>query len=264
MLRSLFAAVSGLRVHQIRMDVVGHNLANVNSVAYKSSRGSFRELFSQTLRGGAAPGVTVGGVNPQQVGLGTTLGALDSIQTQGALQATGRVRDLAIEGEGFFVLTSGTEVYYTRAGSFVQDATGTLVDPGTGYRLRAVGGGNITVPGNVQHLSIDRSGNVVGVDDTGALVALGQVALAIFPNPDGLLRAGNSLYTVSANSGAPAVGEAQTGGRGAIASGALEMSNVDLASEFADMIVTQRGFQANSRVVSASDEMLQELANLRR
>lgn len=264
MLRSLFAAVSGLRTHQLRMDVVGHNLANVNSVAYKASRASFRELFSQTLRGGAAPTGARGGVNPQQIGLGTSLGAVDGIHTQGALQATGRVRDLAVEGEGFFVLVSGTEVYYTRTGSFVQDAAGVLVDPATGLTVRAVGGGTITVPGNVHHLSIDRSGNVMGVDDGGNLVPLGQIALATFPNPEGLLRVGNSLYTVSANSGAPSVGAPQTGGRGAIASGALEMSNVDLALEFADMIVTQRGFQANSRVISASDEMLQELANLRR
>ncbi|MDQ7793172.1 MAG: flagellar hook-basal body complex protein [bacterium] len=264
MLRSLFAAVSGLRVHQVKMDVVGHNLANVNTVAYKASRGSFRELFSQTLRGGAAPGTALGGVNPQQVGLGTQLGAIDSIQTQGASQATGRVRDLAIEGAGFFVLKAGSETFYTRAGSFVQDANGALVDPATGLILQSVAGGGITVPGTVQYLSIDRTGNVTGVDDTGNLVTLGQIALAVFPNPEGLLRAGNGLYTVSVNSGTASVGSPQSGGRGAIASGALEMSNVDLATEFAEMIATQRGFQANSRVVSASDEMLQELANLRR
>ncbi len=264
MLRSLFAAVTGLRTHQTRMDVVGHNVANVNTVAYKSARASFRELFSQTLRGGAAPAPPRGGINPQQVGLGTTIGSVDMIQSQGALQATGRVRDLAIEGNGFFVLAAGTEVFYSRTGNFTQDATGTLVDPATGLNLQTTTGTNIVVPPAVVHISIDRSGNVTGVDGTGAVLALGQVALANFANPEGLTRAGNNLYSVSPNSGAAVVGAPQTGGRGAIVSGSLEMSNVDLAKEFAEMIVTQRGFQANTRMITVSDEMLQELANLRR
>ncbi|HCC33659.1 MAG TPA: flagellar basal body rod protein FlgG [Clostridiales bacterium] len=264
MLRSLFSAVTGLRSHQTRMDVIGHNLANVNSIAYKSARASFRELFSQTLRGATAPAPPRGGINPQQVGLGTAIGSVDTLQEQGALQATGRVRDLAIEGNGFFVLAAGAEIFYSRTGNFVQDATGTLVDPSTGLNLQTTTGTNITVPAAVVYISIDRSGNVTGVDAAGTVLALGQVALASFANPEGLTRAGNNLYSVSPNSGAAAVGAPQTGGRGAVVSGSLEMSNVDLAKEFSDMIVTQRGFQANTRMVSVSDEMLQELANLRR
>ena len=416
MMRSLFSAVSGLRNHQVRMDVIGNNVANVNTVGYKASRVTFQESFAQTLSGATRPQDGVGGTNPVQVGLGMKLGSVDTLFTQGGLEATGRTLDLAIQGNSFFVLAQGDAQCYSRAGDFMLDAQGRMVSASNGARVQgrsatagvlgsdvgdlklpidqqvpaqptrhaqlggnldasaAVGdrvstsisvfdsqggahelkvnlqktgtnswtwsvdpgalesgmsaspasgaltftstgvldaatanptitlsppaggafeplvcelqlgpdapGGGLTqyagssdavmrgqdgyTAGKLESFEIDSTGTITGRFSNGTSQVLGQVALADFANPGGLTRGGDNLFTTSPNSGTAVVRFASGEGGSTIASGMLEMSNVDLTREFTDMIVAQRGFQANGRVITSTDEMLQEIVNLKR
>lgn len=477
-MRSLYSGVSGLQNHQIRMDVIGNNVANVNTTGFKKGRVNFQDLLSQSQKGASRPNEQVGGVNPQQVGLGVNVASIDTIFTQGSLQTTGVKTDVAVQGDGFFVLRSGDQNYYSRAGAFSLDSEGYLVNPANGMRVQGwtaetidgvtfidssasagdlripIGGkdparatslvelacnldrntpeipdgagdaeilegtwstskdiydpygrkmtmeidytkvpgetnlwnaevqivdpdGNIIIPnltvngtanadgdnnyqvqfdnfgllesvtsagggidaegdvnvemsflvpdtalpenlenidpefvgagaagdpitqtmtldlgevgstensstqfatnssnkifrqdgygmGYLQDFRIDQSGTITGIYDNGTNRSIGQLALATFVNPGGLEKAGENNYMVSINSGDADIGAVGTSGRGKIIAGALEMSNVDLASEFTDMIVTQRGFQANSRTITTSDEMLQEILTLKR
>lgn len=413
MIRSMYAAVTGLRSHQTMMDVVGNNIANVNTHGFKKSQALFREVLSQTVTGSRAPGEAIGGTNPAQIGLGTSVGAISQNMEQGALQRTGRTLDIAIEGDGFFVTEFAGERLYTRAGSFYVDAEGRLVntdgaliqgwqadatgsvdsslnptdmripigrniepaatsrvqlggnlpadalvgddvvlnvtvydqqglpidvqltltktaanewtaagtygDPPTAFAMTdnvmtfdgtgelvtpadfnlniaagvlpnaaaielTVGGADVSTriteygglastavilqngsaTGSLQSLSVGADGVITGSYSNGQLKPIGQVALANFANPEGMERVTGSNWRETANSGLAQVGVAGTGGRGAMASTTLEMSNVDLAEEFTALIRAQRGFQANSRMVTASDEMLQEVVNMKR
>ncbi len=433
MLRSMFSGVSGLRSHQTMMDVIGNNIANVNTVGFKSSSVIFQDLLSQALRGAGTPtaGATgAGGTNPSQVGLGVRVGGVNTSFTQGAAQLTGRSTDMSIQGDGFFVVRQGAQQLYSRAGSLSFDALGRLttsdgavlqgwsadntgaintnsavadiamplgqainpavtknialggnlpadapintavapaVTPGSqvissitiydiqgaahdvtftfthtaadAWKLDAtlpdktatnppvnVGTVNLTwdaankkfnpaptldvIPagtaegqwaatpnikidfgalgspdaltqfagassvqalsqdgsaiGSLQSFTIGQDGVVTGVFSNGKTRPVGQVAVAGFSNPVGLEKTGSSLYRETVNSGLANVGSAGTGGRGVLAGGTLEMSNVDLAQEFTNLIVAQRGFQANSKVITASDELLQDLVNLKR
>jgi flagellar hook protein FlgE len=270
MLRSMFSGVSGLRSHQTMMDVTGNNIANVNTTGYKSSRTTFQEALTQVVRGATAPAPAQGGVNPLQIGLGTRVAATDGIFTQGASQMTGRVTDLAIQGNGFFVVETNEGPRYTRAGAFSFDGPdlagdSRLVGP-AGERVVDIAMNPIVVNDIQQYvdISIGGDGAITGVLDDGTQVALGQVAVATFANPGGLTRLGNTLYQESVNSGAADVGIPGQDGRGTLQAGVLEMSNVDLAQEFTNLIMAQRGFQANARTITTSDEMLQELVNLKR
>jgi len=270
MLRSMYAGVSGLRTHQTMMDVVGNNIANVNTTGYKASASVFQDVLSQTLQGASAPTGTTGGTNPAQVGLGVRMAGISTNTGQGASQLTGRATDIAIQGDGYFIVDQGGEDLYTRAGSFSLDATGQLVTPAGGLVQKVgPGGGPIKVPmdGTIESFSIGPDGQVVGVPTAGGpVIAIGQIALASFPNPGGLEKVGGSLLRGTQNSGAVIAGPGAPGvaGRGTLSVGVLEMSNVDLAQEFTNLIVAQRGFQANSRIISASDELLQDLVNLKR
>lgn len=401
MLRSMYAGVSGLRNHQTRLDVIGNNIANVNTIGFKSSRVTFKDLFSQTLRAATSAHGGRGGSNPIQVGLGMTLASIDTDHGDGSIQYTGKATDLAIEGSGFFIIRDGNTLMYTRAGNFDLDEEGYLVVPGTGYRVQGldlasgvdgkltdirvstgttydprattridfannldvtadvgtevvtsievydslgrlhvvnmtftrgdtnswdwaaystgiqVGSGSlefdehgrikdgskageielqlslatspqkialdfsavtgtaaetsISIPyrdgapqGALQSYSIDGAGNIVGEFSNGLISTVGKVALARFANPAGLMKVGNTAFVESNNSGLKQIGQAGTAGFGSIASSSLEMSNVDLSLEFTEMIVTQRGLQANSRIITTSDEVLQEVVNLKR
>lgn len=306
MMRSMYAAVAGLRTHQTRMDVIGDNIANVNTPGFKRARATFQDIFYQTLRGGSAGSETRGGTNPQQIGLGITLGTIDVIHTQGAAQPTGKQDDLMIQGDGFFVLSNipdpvnaGTnenvEVCYTRAGAFrfvPYDSDGDgdidtncLVNPANGmfvmgFRANQDGKtlsgdiGIIEISAEAKSFSIDTNGNVYYVREDGTEVLAGRIVIAKFPNPSGLEKVGENMYRWAAAAGEEPGGTSGNGlylggkpgeqGRGTIIPGALEMSNVELAQEFTEMIVTQRGFQANARVITVSDEMLAELVNMKR
>ncbi len=412
MIRSMYAAVSGLSSHQTMMDVVGNNIANVNTHGYKKSNALFQDVLSQTINGAGAPTEEIGGTNPAQVGLGVAVTAIAQNMSQGFLQVTGRDLDMAIEGDGFFVVNQAGEQLYTRAGAFFIEADGRLVtsdgglvqgwkadDRGeintaatateiriwTGENINPVQtseinfGGNLpgdaeigalqfaglnvfdsqgnaialdvefvktavdewtvtatygnpatpitltdnvltfdangeivnpadlsiniaagqipdvgdveitlggdqdrrvtqfggspsitaiyqdgSATGTLQSVSVGRDGVIVGVYTNGLVQPIAQMALATFNNPDGLERVSGSNWRASTNSGLAQVGVVGTGGRGLMAPGTLEMSNVDLAEEFTTLIRSQRGFQANSRVVTTSDELLQEIVNLKR
>lgn len=407
-MRSMFAGVSGLRSHQTMMDVVGNNIANVNTAGFKSAQITFGEAMAQTLQGPAGAGVASGGTNPLQIGLGVQVASIDGVFTQGAIQITGRPTDIAIEGDGFFIIEDATGRQYTRAGTFRWDESGNLVAPGgqlvQGWLADPTGavqtqtavtsinlplaqviepvetstvdlGGNLSADavvgdthttsiviydslgepqelmvefektaantwdisasmngttltlgsttvtfdtdgnltsagtiavsgytppgasplnidlvfdsgsplvqfgGNSSAESVDQDGNAIGFltdfsiagngtisgqFSNGETKVLAMIATATFNNPSGLIRAGETRFEASVNSGQPLIGAPGNGNRGTLASGALEMSNVDLAQEFTNLIIAQRGFQANSRVITASDEVLADLVNLKR
>ena len=421
MLRSLFSAISGLQAHQTKMDVVGNNIANVNTVGFKSSTTVFEDTLSQVLRNGSAPTAGTAGTNPAQVGLGVKVAAIATNFSQGSTQATGRDSDFMISGDGFFVTKTGNQQTYTRAGSFDFDASGRLATPDgnilqgwmatngtintngpltdlavpfgqtlapvattngmvtgnlsaesssstpvgnavqtqvtmydplgnahqisyiftpsgtadqwdvtvkdeTGATLTTtpaavtvnfdptagatngkiipaaaqtftfdpsssfpdwtggvsadlsgvtqfggkntaiakapiVGGGSAV--GTLESFSLGNDGTITGVYSNGLREPIGQLAMANFANPGGLSKSGNSSYSVGDNSGAAEIGTAGTGGRGTLSAGALEMSNVDLSQEFTGLIIAQRGFQANSKVITTSDQILQDLVQMK-
>ncbi|PID02789.1 flagellar basal-body rod protein FlgF [Sporosarcina sp. P2] len=271
MIRSMYSGISGLKNFQTKLDVIGNNIANVNTYGFKKGRTVFKDLYSQTVAGASEPGGNRGGVNPKQVGLGSQLATIDTIHSGGSMQTTGNTLDLAIEGDGFFVVEDGTQRFYTRAGNFYLDAgadagatEGTLVDS-DGRFVLDVEGNQITVPLEATSLSIGQNGAVKYVTEADGLTGEQVIAIAKFNNPGGLTKVGGNMYQESANSGAPSDELTPLEeGRGAIKSGSLEMSNVDLSEEFTEMIVAQRGFQANTRIITTSDEILQELVNLKR
>jgi flagellar hook protein FlgE len=409
MLRSMFSAISGLRAHQVMMDEIGNNIANVNTVGFKTGRVNFQDILSQTFRGASAPQGGLGSINPAQVGLGVTVAGIDVIMTQGNLQSTGRLTDMAIQGDGLFVVNDGSRQYFTRDGSFDIGLGGNLINSASGLKVQgwnanaagavdtttaptdviiplgtrttALASSAGTVTGNldaaaavgdtstttltaidslgVSHsvqvtytktaanawswaastdptdtaastasagtitfnsdgtyagstgspisvaltngatsplsvnvdmsamtgyqgtstvnaqvdgftsgtlvtFTIGNAGDVTGVFSNGQTQLLGQIAMASFVNAGGLLRQGQNLYAASSASGGPAIGIPGTGGRGTVTTGSLEMSNVDLATQFTSMITAERGFQANGKVITTSDEMLQDLVNLKR
>ena len=266
MIRSLYSAVSGLRNHQIRMDVIANNVANVNTTGFKSSRANFQDVLSQTIRPAGGPDTTnnaYGSTNPSQVGLGMSLAGISLNMTQGALQNTGRTLDVAIQGNGFFVVQKPDgEKYYTREGIFFVDANGDLVNS-NGYYILGEDGNKITVGTTVSSIVISTTGEVLADGQS-----KGYIGLASFPNPEGLEKVGQNLYKETGASGTVNIEKAGESGtpvvNTTIASGYLEMSNVDLSEEFTNMITTQRGYQANARVITVSDTLLEELVNLKR
>ncbi|MDN6625704.1 MAG: flagellar hook-basal body complex protein [Pisciglobus halotolerans] len=283
MLKSLNSGVTGMKNQQIKMDVIANNIANVATTGYKTGRVRFQDMISQTNARAQT------GINAKQVGLGVQTGSVDTIMTSGSLQTTGRALDFGIENSdnSFFTVSKdggNANLAYTRDGGFYTNADGSLV---TSSGLSVMGyaandNGNINTGGELQKLNIgkpikangntyemqsfniDSSGVVTGSYSDGEKHVLGQVALSNFSNPDGLEKAGDDLYIQSANSGTPVVGAPGSAGYGKVQSGFLEMSNVDLANEFTEMIVTNRAYQANSRSITTSDGMLEELINLKR
>ncbi|AOV08263.1 flagellar basal body rod protein FlgG [Sporosarcina ureilytica] len=303
MLRSMYSGITGLRNFQTKLDVIGNNISNVNTYGFKKGRTVFKDLVSQTLAGASAPTDNRGGVNPRQVGLGSQIAAIDTLHGQGSTQFTGNTLDLAITGDGFFKVTDGSEAVYTRAGNFYMDRDGHLVDGDgrlvqglnvslntTNNTMELVGlaqpydptqYGEIKIPTTASSMSIGQDGTVyyvdypvTGIDGSGnmtfdtdadaVLHVAGKIEVTKFANPAGLEKIGGNLFRASANSGEAVNGFATGQGFGTIESGFLEMSNVDLAEEFTEMIVAQRGFQANTRIITTSDEILQELVNLKR
>ncbi len=402
--RALFAGLSGTVAFQERLDVVGNNIANANTVGYKEGRATFQEALYETLQGGrSGAGATIGGANPMQIGSGVALGSVMVQHTQGSLEPTGQPLDCAISGEGLFALQDGEGACYSRDGSFCLDDTNTLVASVSGRRVlgwTADANGSVITTGRLSPLSFNlgqlsppeptgsatargnlsrsaatgdsiattisvydslgeaheveltftRTANLgewqcnatcgasiasglAQFDGSGALTAggtltvnlaltngattpqpvafdlsevtslaqahsvvidsqdgrpaaslvsvemadgglvagrfsdgrirtLGQVALASFSNPAGLRHEGGNLFTEAASSGVPEIGAAGSGGRGGVVARNLEMSNVDLTRSFVEMITTQRGFQASTRVIATANEMLDEVVRL--
>jgi flagellar hook protein FlgE len=275
-MRSMFTAISGLKNHQTMLDVTANNIANVNTVAYKGSRTTFKDSLYQMQIGAAAPGAGQGGRNAAQVGLGVQLGSIDNLMGSGALQSTGNVTDVAIEGNGMFIVGQGTPpalpggYQYTRAGNFTFNSEGYLTTQDGYYVMgRATAGAGepdtyIQIPAEATDVAIGQDGAVTYIPGGGGpRETAGYLSIATFTNEAGLVRASGNRWAESAASGEPVDGT-PGGNFGLTISGTLEMSNVDLASEFTTMITAQRGFQANSRVITTSDEMLQDLVNLKR
>jgi flagellar hook protein FlgE len=283
MLRSLFAGISGLRANQTMLDVTGNNIANANTTGFKASTVVFQDTLSQMLIGAGGASANTGGTNPIQVGLGVQVAATHTNFNQGSSQVTGRATDLMLQGDGFFVVRKGGENLYTRAGAFTFDESGSLVTTKghrvQGYNLDATGnatGGLIDITldttnavpaaGTAQLTSytIGSDGKVSGTFDDGIRRELCQLAVADFNNPMGLDKVGETAFRESANSGGAQLAVAGQQRRGTIMGGALEMSNVDLAAEFTNLILAQRGFQASSRVITTSDQVLEDLVNIKR
>jgi len=280
MMRSLYSGVTGLRNHQTRMDVIGNNIANVNTVGYKSSRVIFQDIYSQTVKPATAASATTGGTNPQQIGLGMQVATIDVMHTKGTPQYTGYALDLSIDGDGYFVIGSGTpgnyDFTYTRAGNLYVDSQNYLVDANGNYVMgidptaTPDADGLYDITTDLVAIQIDPSYTDVSIDSTGQITALdgsttqdvGTVSVATFSNSNGLEKCGENSYRPTVNSGSAAICQPSTAGSGKLNPGTLEMSNVDLTAEFADMIVTQRGFQANSRIITTTDEMLEEIVNM--
>ncbi|MGE6631406.1 flagellar basal body rod protein FlgG [Bacillus sp. NPDC077027] len=263
MLRSLYSGISGMKNFQTKLDIVANNVANVNTHGYKKSRITFKDIVSQTIASSGGPTNNSGSVNSKQVGLGSSLSSIDKIMTSGASQNTDDPYDFYINGDGFFRIENQGEILYTRTGNFKPDGQGNLVTPDGNYLL-GMDGQRITIPKDVSSVSVGADGTISVVENN-VPRTVGQVSLVSFRNAGGLDKVGDNLYRQTLSSGAPSnaiiPGEE---GTGVIQTGRLEMSNVDLTDEFTEMIIAQRGFQSNAKTITTSDEILQELVNLKR
>lgn len=266
MIRSLYSGTSGLKNHQTRMDVIANNIANVNTTGFKSGRVNFAEIISQDYRGNSISQVGVNTNNPAQIGLGISISSIDNIFTPGGLQTTGRTLDLALTGDGFFMIAGSDyedteQVYYTRDGAFYVDNEGYLVNSAGLYVLNTDGEKIQLVSDpstdNIQSIKVNTDGSIY----VNAEPIEQQIGVAIFNNPEALAKAGGNLYKSPDVENVIPV-ENPTGF--VIQSGVLEMSNVDLANDFSNLIITQRGYQANAKIVTTSDQMLGELIDMKR
>jgi len=261
MLRALRTAASGMTAQQLHIDLVAHNLANVNTTGFKKSRAEFEDLLYQTLRP-AGPGEGETQVpTALQLGHGSRLVATAKIFSQGDTQVTGNPLDIAIEGDGFFQITlaDGT-IGYTREGSFRVDGDGRLVSS-SGLPVEP----EMTVPDDAEALLINADGRIYArTAGTETPTELGQILLARFVNPSGLEAIGGNLLRLGPSSGDPTVGAPGDLGMGSVRQGALERSNVDAVEEMVNMIVAQRAFEINSKSVRTAEDILAMVADLKR
>lgn len=260
MLRALYTAASGMTAQQSNIDNVAHNLANVNTTGFKKSRMEFEDLVYQQTKTAGSPTSTSGEAPVGlEVGLGTRPVATARDFSTGSLKSTGNPLDIAIEGRGFLQVSrpDGT-VGYTRAGSLHLNSEGALVNA-DGYPLEPA----ITIPANATSISISRDG-IVSVSVAGSVQQAGTIELATFQNPAGLSGVGGNLFAVTTASGEPTTGVPGSDGIGTVAQSFLEESNVSVVEEMVNMILGQRAYEANSKVVRAADEMLQQVNNLSR
>lgn len=344
MLRSLYSGISGMKVNQTKLDVIGNNLANVSTTAFKGSRVNFSTTISQTLGSASAASDSLGGVNGKQIGLGAQISSIDKIMSQGSMQSTSRSLDVAVDGSGYFMVATGpaltgdakdsitivnngvgtmpanNSLAYTRDGSFVLDNEGNLLTS-KGYRVLGFAMETTNPPQNTKIDNIEDDGNVLyvesnnstkaiddklvslkipdkvtkidaqgkrtdvaiksfnissdglitGVLETGEITALGQIAMSSFKNEVGLTDIGNNMYEPSGSSGAAIISSGKnsttnrnSSGYGDILQGYLEMSGVDMAEQFTDMIVATKAFQAAGKTITTGDEILSEIINLKR
>ena len=252
-MRLIGTAASGLRAQQVAIDTIGNNLANVNTLGFKANQIDFAEALSTEVRSGNTTTGNTGGV-ALGVGVGVVYNAIGTNFQQGALVPSDSPLDLAIDGSGFFqVQTSDGSVGYTRVGSFKVDGSGKLADL-QGNVVQP----SILIPSGVTDLSVATNGEITGTVG-GVKSLLGQILLAGFQNPEGLQRDSNNLFLPTVNSGAPQIGQTGTpiGNQvlGTIRAQSLEQSNVDLAASMTDLMLVQRAYQMNARLVSDGDKM---------
>ncbi|MFA0888236.1 MAG: flagellar basal-body rod protein FlgG [Synergistales bacterium] len=254
MIRALWSAASGMKAQQTNLDVIANNLANVNTTGFKKERAEFQDLLYQVDREPGAP-VEPGSTVPTgiQVGVGSRVAGTDRLMGQGTVQITDNPLDLMIQGKGFFrvAMPDGTTAY-TRAGSFKVDSQGQVVTS-DGYLLDPP----VTVPEDAMEITVGETG-VVSVKTAGdsAFQEIGQIELARFVNPAGLLAVGRNLFVETDASGAPFAGNPGEDGMGSLVQGSLEMSNVQVVEEMVSLIVAQRAYEASSKAVQTADDML--------
>ncbi len=261
MIRALYTAASGMNAQQMNIDNVAHNLANVNTSGFKKSHMEFEDLVYQQTRVAGAPTSTSEAPVGLEIGLGTRVVATSRDFSSGSFRQTGGMLDIAIEGDGFLQVTlpSGA-TGYTRAGLLHRDAQG-LVITAEGYALEP----QITIPANATSVNISRDGVVsASIPGQSAAQQLGTIELATFQNAAGLQAMGGNIFTATSASGEPEVGAAGTESRGTLLQGFVEDSNVSVVEEMVNMILGQRAYEANSRVIRAADEMLTQVNNLAR
>jgi flagellar hook protein FlgE len=278
--QSLLSAVSGIDANQTYLDVIGNNIANANTTGYQSQDVNFTDLMSQQLAGATAPTATNGGLNPLAVGTGVRVGAITEDQTEGAPQLTGNPSDVAIQGSGYLVAVQNGQQLYTRAGDLTVDSTGNVVTStgalvqgweataGTVTPSGATTG--ITIPpglknaagATLESYSVGGDGVISGAFSDGTSSPIAQLALASVTNPNGLDAIGNSMYSVTPNSGPATIGAPGTGNLGTLLGGNLETSNVDLSSQLTNLIVAQEAYQANTKVVTTTTTVLQALMSM--
>lgn len=260
MIRALYTAASGMTAQQANIDTTANNLANVNTAGFKRSRTEFADMVYQQVRGAGSPTspATEAPVG-LEIGLGTRPVATARDFRPGNLRSTGAPLDLAIEGRGFFQISLPTgETAYTRAGIFHLDAQGSLVTA-EGYALQPA----LQIPANALSVSISKEGTVsVVLSGESAPQQVGNLELASFQNPAGLRALGGNLFAVTTASGEPTTAVPGGEGMGTLAQGFLEDSNVSVVEEMVNMILGQRAYEASSKVVKASDEMLGQVNNL--
>lgn len=267
MFRSFDVAVSGLRAHQTYIDVTSNNIANVNSDGFKASRAEFEDKLSQLARGtGMTPMPQPNGArNAAMVGLGVATKGIEGVFGQGAFKMTNKPTDLAIAGEGFFALQGANGPVYTRNGTFDFDSSGTL-RAADGKAVLGTDNRPIVAAGGIapsSSLSITGNGQVTIKSPGGAVTLLGTVQVARFANNIGLERVGDSQFRATAASGAAVAGAPGTNGLGDVVSGVTEASNTDLGSELSNLIMAQRGFAANAKVMTATDELVDRLNQMK-
>ncbi len=262
-LRAIYSASTGMEAHQFALDNVANNIANASTNAFKRSRANFEDTFYENVR---VPGAqTSNGTTPAgtHVGLGTRIQSTSIDFQQGSLLPTKNPLDVAISGAGFFQVTDGPGVAYTRAGNFTLNSEGSLMmtSATTGHLISP----QITIPPNAQEIGIGADGRVTYKDTQNNTVEVGQIQLYQFTNVNGLLQKGENLYGATSASG-PAQGGEPGGptGLGKLTQGMLEVSNVEPVHELVDLIKTQRNFELNSQIIQAADQMLQLISNLRR
>jgi flagellar basal-body rod protein FlgG len=263
MIRALYSAASGMTAQQMNIDNIAHNLANANTTGFKTRRAQFQDLLYQSvLQPGAAAGQQTTVPTGLQLGLGTRPSSNEIVFSQGNFSQTDNPLDLVIQGRGFFqVRMPSGETAYTRAGSFHLDRDGNIVTS-DGNQLEP----QITIPGEAQQISIAQDGTVsYTLPNQSAAQQAGQIQLANFANPAGLNSLGGNLLTPTDASGDPTVGvPGGQEGLGTVMQGYLEQSNVSVVEEFINLIVAQRGYEANSKVVQAADQMYQQANGLAR
>jgi flagellar basal-body rod protein FlgG len=259
MIRSLQTAATGMDAQQRKIDTTANNIANVNTTGFKASRAEFQELLYQQVRSAGDPN-NGGAPTGVEVGLGVKTAATQKNFSQGNLEATENPLDLAIEGSGFFqVRQQSGELGYSRAGNLKVDAQGKLVNA-DGLELTP----SITIPTDATSITVERDGRVlVTLPGDATQIEVGQLELANFPNPAGLRSLGRGLFGETAASGQARTGNPGAEGLGALSQGFLEGSNVQIVNEMVSMIVSQRAYEINSKVIRTADEMLRSATNLR-
>ena len=263
--QTLYTAATGMQSMETKLDVIANNLANVETTGFKSDRANFEDLF---YRHEKMPGIqdSAGQYTPTgiQIGLGSRVESVQSNFKQGAFRETGGQLDIAIQGRGLFQVQDPTgQTYYTRAGNFSVNRDGNIVmgSANTGRLLQPP----ITIPQDATGISISAEG-IVTVQQPGnqQMTQIGQFELASFVNPQGLLKLGENLYSQTDGSGPPTLGNPGQDGIGTVQQNMLEASNVEPVTELIDLITTQRAFELNSQVIKAGDEIMQNIANLKR